>query len=194
MTDADIAFFQENGYVVVPEVVPLENLEAVIAAVWEFLEMDPEDPTTWYPPDRRTFIVPFHHHQSLWNNRQHPRVHQAFAEILGTEKLWVSMDRAGMKPPLDPRFPHYQDPGFIHWDLDTSQPLPEKLGVQGVLALTDTTAEMGGFQCIPGFHRALADWIAAQPPDRNARSPDLSRLPEGYAVTPIPMQAGDLLI
>jgi ectoine hydroxylase-related dioxygenase (phytanoyl-CoA dioxygenase family) len=190
----DLAAFHENGYVVVSNVVPRENLEAVIAAIWQFLEMDSDDPSTWYPPDRRGSIVHIHQHQALWDNRQHPRVHQAFADILGTEKLWVSMDRAGMKPPIDARYPKYEDRGFVHWDLDPSKPFPERLGVQGVLALTDTTAEMGGFQCVSGFHRALAAWIAEQPEDRNPRSPDLSQLPPGFQVTPIPMKAGDLVI
>jgi len=194
LREADIAFFHENGYVVVPDAVPPENLAAVVAAVWEFLEMDPADSSTWYPPDRRGSIVHIHQHPALWANRQHPSVHQAFADVLGTDKLWVSMDRAGMKPPIDARFPHHEDRGFIHWDLDTSKPLPERLGVQGVLALTDTTPEMGGFQCIPGLHRELAAWISEQPEDRNSRSPDLTRLPPGFAVTPIPMRAGDLLI
>lgn len=194
LSPKDHQFFDENGYVVVPHVVPPENLQAVITAVWEFLEMAPDDSSTWYPPDRRGSLAHLHQHQSLWENRQHPRLYRAFAEILGTEKLWVSMDRASMKPPIDPRFPHYNERGFIHWDLDTAKPLPERLGVQGVLALADTTAEMGGFQCIPGFHRILADWIREQPEDRNPRSPDLSRLPPGYAATPIPMQAGDLVI
>lgn len=194
LTQQDLDRFHRDGYLVVPNAVPPENLEAVVAAIWQFLEMNPDDPSTWYPPHRRSTIVHMHQHPALWQNRQHPRVHQAFADILGTEKLWVSMDRAAMKPPIDPRFPHYDDRGFIHWDLDTSKPLPERLGVQGVLALTDTTAEMGGFQCIPGFHRILAEWIREQPEDRNPRAPDLNRLPEGYHVTPVPMQAGDLVI
>jgi len=194
LNERDLAFFWEHGYVVVPQVVPQENLDAALAAVWEFLEMNPDDLTTWYPPDRRGSLAHIHQHQALWDNRQHPRLYQAFVDILGTEKLWVSMDRATMKPPINPAFPHYEDRGFVHWDLDTSKPLPTKLGVQGVLALTDTTAEMGGFCCIPGFHRVLAEWIAQQPADRNPRSPDLSRLPEGFAVTPIPMRAGDLVI
>lgn len=194
LSEQDLAFFQENGYVVVPEVVPKENLDAVVAAVWDFLEMDPADPATWYPPDRRGAIVHLHQHPALWANRQHPRVYGAFADVLGEEKLWVSLDRAGMKPPIDPRFPEYDDRGFVHWDLDTSGPLPTRLGVQGVLALTDTTADMGGFCCIPGFHKNLAAWIAAQPEGRNPRAPDLSRLPEGMKVTPIPMKAGDLVI
>lgn len=192
--EQDLAFFRENGYVVVPNAVPQENLDAVIAAIWEFLEMNPEDPTTWYPPDRKGSLAHIHQHQALWENRQCPRLYQAFVELLGTERLWVSMDRATMKPPINPAFPHYEDRGFVHWDLDTSKPLPTRLGVQGVLALTDTTAEMGGFCCIPGFHRALEEWIAQQPADRHPRFPDLSRLPEGFAVTPIPMRAGDLVI
>lgn len=195
LSEQDQQFFRDNGYVVVPNVAPQENLDAVIAAVWQFLEMDPDNPATWYPPDRRGAIVHLHQHQALWDNRQNPRVYQAFADVLGTEKLWVSLDRAGMKPPIDPRFPEYDDKGFVHWDMDTSKPWSDDdLFVQGVLALTDTSAEMGGFCCIPGFHRVLREWIAEQPADRSPRAPDLSRLPPGYKVTPIPMKAGDLVI
>ena len=187
-------FFEDQGYLVMPSGLPQENLDAVLAAIWEFLEMDPDDRSTWYPPERRGSLVHIHQHQALWDNRQWLRIHRIFADLLGTERLWVSMDRASMKPPIDPAHPGYNESGFIHWDLDTSRPLPERLGVQGVLALTDTTAEMGGFQCVPGFHRVLEDWMREQPADRNPRSPDLSRLPEGYRVTPIPMRAGDLVI
>jgi hypothetical protein len=194
LNEQDLAFFKENGYLVVPNAVPRENLDATLMAVWDFLGMDPTDSTTWYPPERRGGLVYLHQHQTLWDNRQYPRLYDAFVDILGTEKLWVSMDRASMKPPIDPRFPHYEDRGFVHWDLDTSKPLPTRLGVQGVLALADTDENMGGFCCIPGFHRNLAEWIAGQPADRNPRSPDLSRLPEGFKVTPIPMKAGDLVI
>ena len=45
---------------------------------------------------------------------------------------------------------------------------------EGVLALTDTATDQGGFQCVPGMHRGLEEWIKTQPPDRNPRVPDLS--------------------
>jgi hypothetical protein len=194
LSSADVEFFREQGYLVVPNAAPQENLNAILDVMWKFLEMDPNDAATWYPPERKSTLVFLHQHQTLWDNRQSPRLYQAFADLLGTEKLWVSMDRAAMKPPLDTRYPHYNDRGFVHWDLDTSKPLPDTLGVQGVLALEDTTEEMGGFCCIPGFHRELAAWIARQPADRDPSSPDLTRLPEGYQVTPISMRAGDLVI
>jgi hypothetical protein len=191
---SDLDFFRENGYVILHDAVPPENLQAVVDAVFGFLEMDPDDPEDWYrPPHRTNGMVEIYQHQALWDNRQYPRVHEAFSEIYGTEKLWVSEDRACMKPPMHPAHPDYDHKGFTHWDVDTSK-LPLPFRVQGVLALTETTPDMGGFQCVPGFHRDLAAWIATQPADRNPYHPDLAALPDGMRVTPIYMRAGDLLI
>ncbi|HEX6971776.1 MAG TPA: phytanoyl-CoA dioxygenase family protein [Limnochordia bacterium] len=186
----DHAFFRENGYVVVHDAVPKENLDAVVAAIWEFLGMDPNDPEDWYrPPLPPGGMVELYHHQALWNNRQHPRVHQAFSEILGTERLWVTFDRVSFKPPRHPAHPEYDHKGFIHWDVDSTRP-PKSLRVQGVLYLTDTAADQGGFQCVPGLHRDFEAWVKRQPPDRNPRVPDLT----GYTIEPIPGKAGDLVI
>lgn len=190
LTPADHAFFEEHGYVIVHNAVPQENLDAVIAALWEFLGMDPNDPNDWYrEPHRTGSMVELYQHQALWDNRQHPRVHQAFSEIWDNERLWVSIDRVSMKPPPHPDHPEYDQEGFTHWDCDTSQ-LPVRFGVQGVLYLTDTDEHMGGFQCIPGMHRTFYEWVKTQPPDRNPRMPDLT----GLEVKPIPGRAGDLLI
>ena len=196
LTAEDRAFFDQWGYLVVKNAVPQENCDAVIDDIYKFLDMNPKNPDTWYPVGRRGSLAHIHQTQSLWNNRQYPRLYQAFADLYGTEKLWTSLDRACMKPPLNAKYPHNNDQGFVHWDMDTSTP-PEtwKFFVQGVLCLSDTTEEMGGFCCIPGFHREnLVRWIAEQPADRHKHHPDLTRLPEGMAVTPIPAKAGDLVI
>jgi ectoine hydroxylase-related dioxygenase (phytanoyl-CoA dioxygenase family) len=189
LSPADRAFWEENGYVIVRKAVPQENLAAVIDAMWDFLEMDRHTPADWYkrPPwHRQTGMVELYHHQALWDNRQYPRLHQSFSEIYGTEKLWVSIDRVNMNPPARPDW-DYQ--GFIHWDFDpTTWPIP--LRVQGVLCLTDTSAEQGGFQCIPGSHRQVAEIINRQPPDRDLRRPDIT----GLTVKPIAANAGDLVI
>jgi len=191
----DRAFFDKNGYVVVRNAVPQENLRAVIDAIFEFLGMDPNDPADWYrPPHRPGGMVELYQHQALWNNRQAPRIYGAFSELLGNEKLWVSIDRANFKPPSHPEHPEYDHKGFTHWDTDTSR-LPQPLALQGVLYLTDTSEEMGGFTCVPGFHgKVVEEWAKAQPADRNPRAPDLSRLPEGMKVTPVPGKAGDFVI
>jgi len=67
----DRAIWEEQGYVVVREAVPLENCRAAERAVWEFLEMDPNDPESWYPdPPRRGIKVDIYHHPVLWDHRQ----------------------------------------------------------------------------------------------------------------------------
>src|SRR5579862_8099183 len=93
----DHAFFAENGYLRVRDVVPRENCEAVIDTLWEFVGLDRNSPEDWYrPPAKPGGMVEIYQHQALWDNRQHPRLHQAFSELLGTEKLWVSIDRANL--------------------------------------------------------------------------------------------------
>ena len=95
-------------------------------------------------------MVEIYQSQSLWDNRQHPRVHGAFAQIWGTEKLWCSMDRANMKPPVREDQPAWQHPGMIHWDADTTSG-KATFRVQGVLYLADTDENGGGFrECLPG--------------------------------------------
>lgn len=196
LSEQDKEFFKENGYVVARQVVPQPDLDAVIAAIWEFLGMNPDDPSDWYrPPLSPNSMIEMYQHPAMWGPRQQPRVHEAFADIYGTEKLWVSIDRVSMKPPVNPAHPQYDtDRGFyLHWDVDTSK-LPVPFIVQGALYLSDTTEDMGGFQCVPGFHRGLEEWVKTQPADRHPNLPDLERLPDGMKVTPIPGKAGDLVI
>ena len=190
LSKEDRAFWEENGYVVIPNAVPQENIDAMVETIWDFLGMDPNDPDDWYrEPHRYGGMVEVYQHQALWDNRQYPRVHQAFSEIWDTDKLWVSFDRANMKPPAREDKPDWDHPGMIHWDLDTSVS-PIRFKVQGVLYLTDTTEDQGTFQCIPGFHNLFEEWVKTQPEDRDPRRPDLS----GLDVQRIAGKAGDLLI
>ncbi len=191
----DRAFFEKNGYVVVRGAVPVEDCEAVVDAVFDFLGMDPNDPEDWYrPPHRPNGMVELYQHPALWKNRQNPRIYGAMVDLYQNEKLWVSIDRANFKPPPHPDHPEYDQKGFTHWDVDTTT-VHQPLRVQGVLYLRDTTEDMGGFTCVPGFiGPVLEKWIAEQPADRDPRRPDLSRLPEGCSVQPIPGKAGDFVI
>ncbi len=189
-TSDDREFFDANGYVVIPDAVPLPLCEAVIDTMFAFLRMDRYNPDDWYrPPLKPGGMIEIYQHQALWNTRQHPGLHAIFTELYGTEELTVTIDRTGFKPPRHPDHPEYDHKGFIHWDVDTSN-LPNRFGAQTVLCLADTDADMGGFQCIPGFHKNLREWIATQPADRNPRMPDLT----GLTVVPVPAKAGSIVI
>ena len=48
LSKQDFAFWQQNGYVIVRNAVPADNVERLKALLWEFEEKDPTDPSTWY--------------------------------------------------------------------------------------------------------------------------------------------------
>tara|TARA_B100000686_G_scaffold353999_1_gene462096 strand:+ start:3652 stop:4488 length:837 start_codon:yes stop_codon:yes gene_type:complete len=160
ISSEEMNFWEEYGYVVVRNAVPLSNCRAAEKAVWEFAGMSPDDPETWYPDPPRGIMKEIYQHQALWDNRQHPKVHAAFAQIWGTEKLQVSRDRASINPPERPGY-EYTGP-WLHWDLNVDD-VPDKIGVQGILYLTDTAADQGAFACVPGFHLTLREWLKSLP-------------------------------
>jgi hypothetical protein len=194
LSEADWTFWKHNGYIVIKQAVSKEQAAATAAFLWEFEEKNPDDATTWYTAPRaemkmkeleNTGMVEVYNHQQLWNNRQAQRIYDAFVDIWGTEKLWVSIDRANLNFPIRPGFEYK---GFIHWDYD---PDTNPVNVQGVLALADQTDEnMGGFQCVPELFRNYHSWKLTQPEDRNHFMPDIT----GLKLVKVPLEAGDLLI
>ena len=196
LSEEDWAFWIENGYVIIKNAVPREQALATAQFLWEFEEKDPNNPETWYTAPRAemqmkelagTGMVEVYNNQHLWSNRQMQRVHDAFADIWGTEKLWVTIDRANLNFPLREGF---QYKAFIHWDYD---PETKPQNVQGVLALADQTDEnMGGFQCIPELFRTYDTWKLTQPEDRNRFQPDTTGFENDFHK--VKMEAGDLLI
>ena len=194
LSEEDWNFWVTNGYIVVKNAVSKEEAKQTADFIWEFEEKDPNDPGTWYAPPRAeiemkelagTGMVEVYNNQALWNNRQKQRIYDAFVDVWGTEKLWVTIDRANLNFPIRPGFEYK---GFIHWDYD---PETKPQNVQGVLAIADQTDEnMGGFQCIPELYRNYDTWKLTQPKDRDYFKPDVS----SFEKVKVKMEAGDLLI
>ncbi len=190
----DWTHWTTRGYVIVRNAVPADNITRLVELLWAFDEKDPDDPTTWYAPQRRAHkmlelnhagMLEIYHHQYLWDNRQERRVYDAFVDIWDREDLWVTIDRAILNPPEQIRSDHT---GFIHWDVDTSlRPLP--IGVQGVLSLLPQGHDVGGFHCVPDLFDVEA-WSQTQSPGRDPMHPDMT----GLLTVHVDMEAGDLLI
>ena len=113
LSEDDWTFWLHNGYVVIKNAVPRDQALATARFVWEFEDKDPKDMSTWYTAPRaemqmkeltNTGMVEVYNNQHLWNNRQMPKVYDAFVDIWGTEKLWVTIDRANLNFPLRPGF------------------------------------------------------------------------------------------
>lgn len=185
LSETDLAFFEENGYVRAREAVPRETCRAARQAIWDFMGMDADDPDSWYQ-GQPSIMVSLYDHPAMWEARRAPGIHKAFAQVWGTSDLWMSVDRAALNPPERHDW-HFPGPS-LHWD--TSLMPPVCFGVQGILCLTDTTADQGAFTTVPGFHKRIDDWLRDLPPDANPRTQDLLAL----GAESIPGKAGDLII
>ena len=196
LKETEWKFWMEKGYIVIKNAIPKEQATASADFLWEFEEKNPHDPNTWYTTPRAemkmkelagTGMVEVYNHQQLWNNRQTQRIYDAFVDVWGTEKLWVTIDRANLNFPIKKGFEYK---GFIHWDYD---PETKPQNVQGVIALSDQTdLDMGGFQCIPWLFQNYNTWKLTQAKDRNRFQPDITGLED--KIEKVAMEAGDLLI
>lgn len=208
LSEADFAFWQTYGYVVVRNAITPGEAKSLLEFAWDFQGLDPDRPETWY--EERTFrsdldrdlhvygFVEAYHHQLIWDSRQTQRVYDAFVDVWDCEELWVTLDRLNLNPPnrgtrsrslIEPA-----DTGFdieLHWDVDTTLGvLPQR--VQGIIALNDTRPGLGGFQCAPELFRRFEEWRIAQPADRDPIRPAIDRAE--FPVVRPDLQAGDLLI
>lgn len=197
LSAADFAHWQQKGYVIVKNVVPQQNIEALKSLLWEFEDKDPNNIDTWYAAQRRDHamkelnnagMVEIYHHQKLWDNRSQQKVYDAFVDIWDSEQLWVTIDRANLNTPNKGS---RKSEGFIHWDVDSTLEVPA-VSVQGVLSLVHQTGDgdIGGFQCVPYLFEHFEEWVRTQPADRHCYFPDM----QGLTPVKVELEPGDLLI
>ena len=105
LTEDDWSFWITNGYVIIKNAISKTQALATAKFLWEFEDKDPNNPETWYLKPRAkiqmkeligTGMVEVYNHQTLWDNRQEKKIYNAFSDIWGTKKLWVSIDRANL--------------------------------------------------------------------------------------------------
>ncbi len=176
--------WQEDGYVVVPAVITPGEVQALVEVVWATVGADPADPATWRLTDHGIMVQLFQH-PALTPARKSPRLLKAFAQIWGTADLWTSLDRVSFNPPVRPgvEFPGPR----LHWDISLVPPVVFQ--VQGMIYLTDTAAEQGAFEAVPGFHRRIDAWLEGLGEGADPRRVDLSA-----GARRIAANAGDLII
>uniref|UniRef100_K3WX66 Phytanoyl-CoA dioxygenase n=1 Tax=Globisporangium ultimum (strain ATCC 200006 / CBS 805.95 / DAOM BR144) TaxID=431595 RepID=K3WX66_GLOUD len=122
--DEYVAAFQRDGYVVIEDVLTEDERAKSIDEVWTYLEKDGlvkrDDETTWgnenWPSEvcrnggfmgrfpywkrmKKLDATGVNKQEQAWRNRENPRVYQAFANIMQTQRMWVSIDRYGVMRP-----------------------------------------------------------------------------------------------
>ena len=84
LSSEDRAFWEENGYVVIHDAAPPELIQNTAEAVWDFLEMDANNPDTWYPdPPRKGIMVEIYQHPALLGNSPIPACPSSLLRDLG---------------------------------------------------------------------------------------------------------------
>ncbi|WP_066593306.1 phytanoyl-CoA dioxygenase family protein [Sphingomonas pruni] len=181
----DLARWDRDGVVVLREAITRDEAAAIADHLWSILAADPGDPSTWYGPRTNGIMIQHFQHPAMEVPRRSERMAKGFAELYGHADLIVSTDRLSFNPPIGSGFTF---PGpHLHWDGNLTPPIAFE--TQAILYLTDTAADQGALQVVPGFHHRLADgWIASLN-GADPRTVDLS----AEAVT-VPAGAGDLVI
>ena len=160
---------------------PAANVERLVELLWAFDEKDPDDPSTWYAPQRRdhkmkelnnTGMLEIYNHQYLWDNRQEQRVYDIFVDIWDREDLGSrSIAPISIRRRRSRAIPTASSTGM---SIPRIRPLP--IGVQGVLSLKKQDGDVGGFQCVPELFSNFDAWVKTQPADRDPMHPDISGL------------------
>jgi ectoine hydroxylase-related dioxygenase (phytanoyl-CoA dioxygenase family) len=188
LTIEDLAFWNQNGYLVVKNVISKEDCENTRNAIWEFLEKSIEDEQSWYKqhPEQSGMMVHFSNHPTLNANRNSPRIKKAYEQLYQTNAIYKTIDKVSFNAPITN---NYSFKGSdLHWDVSLHLPIPYRL--QGLIYLSDCAENEGAFHCVPGFHNEIEQWMKNLPENVNPREYALQTL------KPIPIvgEAGDMVI
>ena len=184
----DLEFWNKNGYVVVKDAVSKEDCEATQQAIWDFLEMDPDQKESWYKrhENQKGLMLNFSDHETLNKNRFSPRIKKAYEQLYNTANIYKTIDKVSFNPPETADFTFLGS--ALHWDTSLKQPI--KFGLQGLLYLTDCGVNDGAFHCVAGFHNQINQWLNNLEPNENPRVKALETL----VPKPILGNAGDFII
>ena len=175
----DVEGLRRDGFAVVRGAVEPPIVERLLAELRRLEGLDLADPASWAGARES---VPLGGCQAQWDVRQHPAVYAAFAAAYGDERLAVSQDRLGIKPPGAPAME-------IHVDIDLGAG-PFVYG--GLVYLTDAPAERGAFcvergervEPVPGRAGDLVLWDARVPHGTLANRTELPRVVQYLSMFP----------
>jgi hypothetical protein len=199
----------QDGYGVLRSCVANSICHRVLDEVWDLLGtrgVQRNTPMSWMQwPEIGvgTGLLTLHelyHLPAVWELRQVPRIHEAFAAILGTQSLLVSLDRVGLKRPSIGPVPGQSDwagRGFMHLDINPWH-APRERQFQGLVALSDAAPDDGGFWCLAGMHRELDQWASTHAAAAVPSTQTMVDIPMDHTASErlrhVPLKIGDLLV
>lgn len=188
LTAEQIAFWEENAYLVLPQVIDAQACAESRQAILDFLRADLNEPDTWYSAQSRQqgLMLPLYNHPRLNTNRACKRIRTAYEQLYGSKAIYKTIDHVSFNPPETKTF-SFRGNG-LHWDVSLALPIPDRF--QGLLYLSDCNESDGAFHCVPRFHHRITNWLADIDPAQNPRLIAEQTL----TAKAVPGKAGDFVI
>ena len=180
LTDTDLSFWRENGYVVLARGVHARAIRGRGTRGVGACRRRAGRSGDLVPAQR-----PRHHGAIFPAPGLRRRAHARRASIKPSRNYGAA-PISGLPPTasasMRPSATDFKFPGpHLHWDVSVKTPIP--FGTGGILYLTDTPPEQGAFTLVPGFQRWGEDWLKSLPGGADPRAQDL------YALGPKPSAA-----
>lgn len=188
LSERDRSGFIQNGWIRLRSVAPKPLCNNLLSALQKDMNVPIDDPARWnaYGTEGKDRIAMWGH-QAQWDIRQSPAFYSAWTDLWQDKALLVTLDSCRFTPPWQPGFP---EPYPIHIDVDPWNDRAQTL--QGVIALRDTSADQGGFRCVPSLYQDRNRWPKQKVKDATGKEfwrPDVS----SDEIVHIAAEAGDLI-
>ena len=151
----DIPHLDRFGWMRIDGAVPVRLCERLVEVLEAEMDVPVHDQSRWHEySNNPRDLIPIWGHQAQWDIRQHPDLHRIWAALWNTDRLGVGWIPAASRRPGNPVSPSHSR---IHWDYNPWN--AEMHMFQGVVALTDTAANQGGFRCVPSLYQERDSWL-----------------------------------
>jgi|GEM_PF-592579 len=157
LTAEQIRFWQEEGYLHLPGLVPESDCDAVRDLICARLNVRLDRPDSWYPQDPllQGILIPSLKHEVIAKIRNLSQIRHVFADLYRSDAIIPTQAPLGYHPPESSSYA-FRASG-LHWDIDFDTGV--RYHVQGLVYLQDVAADGGAFSLIPGYHKLLDDLL-----------------------------------
>ncbi|EGP90512.1 unnamed protein product [Zymoseptoria tritici ST99CH_1A5] len=158
---------EQDGFVVVPNVLPKPSCDEFVEQAWEWLESAShgfrrDDRSTWtaehlpYGHDRGLYNRYCVNHEAfVWRIRSHPGILKVFSQVWGTDDLIASFDGINISLPVNPEVGRTDIAATKPWPhIDQNPRTIDKLELyQGIANIAPNGPLDGGLVVLSGSHK-----------------------------------------
>lgn len=188
LTAEQHAFWNENGYLKVEQLISGQDCDAVCKLICKTLNIDLTDAHTWYPQHEllQGLMLQKYQDEAIAKIRNHTQIKAVFSALYQHNNIQANCEKVSYNPPVNQHFSFKGSP--LHWDIDFDK--GPKYYIQGLVYLNDVPANRGAFTLIPGFQHQIDKYLS------NFDDPEIAiaTLRDQDLASPIAGKKGDLIV